>query len=775
MKSFVGTEQKKTYFRKLKSIIDFVMKNAILSLFLFTIILGCYSQEKQSVEYQKAFAITYGYVKYFHPSDEASSIDWDMFAIYGADQVEKCKSEIELLKTLKTLFEPIAPSINFYLGEKETDYDFRTITPEDSSNYELAYWQHKGVSFGMVNTGEPYYSVRVNRNFETDYSSDFGNITGSLEATKYSGKPFKYSGWVKLEQGSTGNGNLWFRVNKSDGTVGFFENMASAPIVENNWRQYEITGTIDSLGSKLVFGCFLRGKGKLLLDDMKLAYKDGGNWVSIPLGNSSFEGKAITDGSQWKNSGSGYEFDVSEIDKHEGNKSATIQYKGNFEKGKGTKLFDQYPKFGELIEKKITKNIFCQIPIALYSTNEYTYPKSYEENIHWLKNEIKNSSITNSDLAFKLGNVINVYNVFQHFYPYFNVINIDWAKELEKALVQSYTDKTEKDHLITLQKFTASLKDGHIRVSSKNMERFVPPIDWEWIENKLIITDVYDDSIGLSIGDEVLKINGENCVSFFNEINSKISAGTDGWLKYRAQTESLYGPKDSKLVIEIQDESIQLIRDKDIYQANRQSSIQKITYKEINKHVFYLNLDLVNMETINSLLPKLKDYKSIIFDLRGYPKGNHGIISHLLKTKDSTEGWMKVPHIIYPDQDNIASWETYEWNLETATPYLGDKQIIFITDGRAISYAESLMGYIEGYNLGTIIGQSTAGTNGNVNPFELPGGYRLSWTGMKVNKHDGSQHHAIGVTPDIYVSKSIVGLKAGRDEFLEKAIELTEN
>tara|TARA_R110000744_G_scaffold256465_1_gene371938 strand:+ start:8189 stop:10444 length:2256 start_codon:yes stop_codon:yes gene_type:complete len=750
------------------------MKNAVLTILLLFLIVNCNAQNKHKVEYQKAFAKTYGYVKYFHPSDESSSIDWDRFAIYGVSQVENCKSEIELLETLKTLFEPIAPSIQFYVGESSANYDFQSITPENSTNYELTYWQHKGVSLGMTNNGKPYYSSRVNRNFEIDYSSAFGNIIGSLEASKYSGKQFKYSGWVKLEKPSEGTGNLWFRVDKSDGTEGFFKNMVNSPIIENEWRQYEITGTIDSLASELVFGCFLRGKGKLLLDDMKLAYKEGGAWLPIPLGNSGFEGKGITDEGQWKYAGSGYAFNVSKNDKKEGNKSATIQYQGNIEKGKGTKLFDQRPKFGELIEKNIGKNLFCQIPIAIYTTEEHTYPESNKNNFDSLINKIKNSSTNNTNLALRLGNVINVYNVFQHFYPYFDVIDVDWTKELEKALLKSYADSTEKDHLITLQKFTAPLKDGHIRVSSKNMNRFVPPIAWEWIENKLIITDVYDDNVGLAIGDEVLKINGQSSTDFFNEINSKISAGTDGWLKYRAQTESLYGPKDSKLVIQIQDESIELSRDKGIYQANRKNSIQKITYKEINKDVFYLNLDLVNMDTINALFPKLEGYKSLIFDLRGYPKGNHGLISHLLKTKDTTQGWMQVPQIIYPDQENMASWESYEWMLGTAKPYLGDKQIIFIIDGRAISYAESFMGYIEGYELGTIVGQPTAGTNGNVNPFELPGGYRLSWTGMKVNKHNGSQHHAVGVTPNIYVTRTIEGIKAGKDEFLEKAIELTE-
>ena len=112
------------------------------------------------------------------------------------------------------------------------------------------------------------------------------------------------------------------------------------------------------------------------------------------------------------------------------------------------------------------------------------------------------------------------------------------------------------------------------------------------------------------------------------------------------------------------------------------------------------------------------------------------------------------------------------WGLSPSKPHL-DAKIIFLIDGRAISYAESFMGFIEHYKLATIIGQPTAGTNGNVNPFQLPGGYYVSWTGMKVVKHDGNTHHGVGIIPNIYVQKTIKGVMEGRDEFLEKALELT--
>ena len=95
-----------------------------------------------------------------------------------------------------------------------------------------------------------------------------------------------------------------------------------------------------------------------------------------------------------------------------------------------------------------------------------------------------------------------------------------------------------------------------------------------------------------------------------------------------------------------------------------------------------------------------------------------------------------------------------------------------MTGGAAISYAESCLGIIEAYKLAEIVGAPSAGTNGNVNPITLPGGYHISWTGMKVLKHNGGQRHGVGILPTVPVSPTQSGLPADRDEVLEKGIEV---
>ena len=51
------------------------------------------------------------------------------------------------------------------------------------------------------------------------------------------------------------------------------------------------------------------------------------------------------------------------------------------------------------------------------------------------------------------------------------------------------------------------------------------------------------------------------------------------------------------------------------------------------------------------------------------------------------------------------------------------------------------------YGLGTIIGQTTAGTTGDMTQFDLPL-FPFAMTGMRMHCMDGEQHHAQGIVPD---------------------------
>jgi len=73
-----------------------------------------------------------------------------------------------------------------------------------------------------------------------------------------------------------------------------------------------------------------------------------------------------------------------------------------------------------------------------------------------------------------------------------------------------------------------------------------------------------------------------------------------------------------------------------------------------------------------------------------------------------------------------------------------------------------------------IIGSQTQGADGNVSLIPLPGGLKTGISGLGVYYPDGRGTQRIGIVPDIEVKTTIQGIREGRDELLEKAIELVQ-
>ena len=111
------------------------MKRIITLIFLCTSQL-VFGQTLRKLENIKAFNRLYGYVKYFHPSDEAANLDWDAFAVYGCKAIENCKNPAELEKTLMDLFHPIAPTLQIINSNEKRSFSEKLLTPSEPSAYK---------------------------------------------------------------------------------------------------------------------------------------------------------------------------------------------------------------------------------------------------------------------------------------------------------------------------------------------------------------------------------------------------------------------------------------------------------------------------------------------------------------------------------------------------------------------------------------------------------------------------------------------------------------
>ena len=61
-----------------------------------------------------AFTRLLGYIRHFHPSDQAAAADWDTLAIEGARRIEPCDTPERLARALETFFRPVAPTVQVF-------------------------------------------------------------------------------------------------------------------------------------------------------------------------------------------------------------------------------------------------------------------------------------------------------------------------------------------------------------------------------------------------------------------------------------------------------------------------------------------------------------------------------------------------------------------------------------------------------------------------------------------------------------------------------------
>lgn len=436
------------------------------------------------------------------------------------------------------------------------------------------------------------------------------------------------------------------------------------------------------------------------------------------------------------------------------------------------------PAKAETIE--LGGGVSCRLPLALYADDKGTLPRG--DAMLVAKRLAKlDSETTTSDRATRLAIVILAWIEAQHFFPYFDVIDTDWPAELKKALARAATDADDNAFLSTMRRMTAALHDGHAGVRSPAlMPGYFPPIRWDWIEDRLLIVRVAKDAPGgFEVGDTVTAINGSPAVDALKKRAEEISGATPHFLRRAAMTGLALGKKGTTIEIEVEGQDgkkrktkFERILTLDEYRA-LQSEPRPEPISEVRRGIWYLDLDRAGSKAFQEAVPKLAEARGLIVDLRGYPRFTHSLTEPLdfLCDKPLAGPPIWLPFWVFPDRRDAAFFAGRSLDVMPKKPHFQAK-VVFLTDARAISAAETFLSIVQQHKLGAIVGQPTAGTNGNVRYVPLPAGYEVMFTGLKVLNYDGSTFHGKGVRPDVEVKRTIKGVLANKDEVLERGIEV---
>ncbi|MEI6142034.1 MAG: S41 family peptidase [Mariniphaga sp.] len=722
------------------------MKIAIVILSVSILCIGCSATESK-VENVATFAKIYGYVRWFYPSDEASQINWDKFVVYGARKVENARNQNELKQILREVFKPIAPALKIDDASTIGNFNRQSILPKDTTGMIPVSWIHYGV--GLGEKSNIYKSLRINR--ETSLQNKICLINSISANSDYLGKEVKVVFTLNTAKEASCKAYLCIASFSKSGPdiLDVLTRNPKVIAIGQECVDYEYDIKLGLNDTFLAFGFGIDQQLPVYITGIKLMVRKKSSWKLIKDYNLDFKE------TEWYQNQSFYDYETDSTQLRKGKPVAKIRQK------------NLQATIGKAIHKNIGNHLACTMPLALYSNIRNTFPVSDAGLLKSLQgqlDQIADSSLNTGNLQVKLANIVITWNVFQHFYPYHDVVKVDWDNVLTQTLDDVYNEKSEIGFYNSLRRMVSKLEDGHGVVYNNRFTHWILPISVAWIENKAVVTA--SGSTRFLPGDILENIDGRTATEELKFQESYVS-GSPQLRRYRAM--NLWGSDFKQNIAEV---TINRDGKKIVVNATRETrgslffnpiNPTRPNNKDLGNGIY---LENSRQDDFESEINKLSEAKGIVFSSFS---DAFKVIPHLIHEPVWSTTW-NIPIFTSPDRENV-SFETSKWKIDPQPPFFKAK-IVFIEEPNRISSGETSLGIIDHYQLGTLVGDTTAGTNGNVNFIPLMGGYSIMWTGMKVLKHDGSQLHLIGFRPDYPVKRTIKAIREGRDEYVEKAVEV---
>jgi C-terminal processing protease CtpA/Prc len=715
----------------------------------------------------RAFARLYGVIRWFHPSDAAAAVDWDRLAVEGVRRVIEAPDPGALRTALDEIFTPIAPTVHI-AARGESFPDEAARHPAGAASLDVVAWEHKGYGDTAVPSG--YASKRRHRKQTVAVRGfPFASLWQAVDAAPYRGSLIRLRG--KLRTASAARGQLWLRIERGDAT-GFSDDMSDRPVVNDAWTTAEVSGPVDTEATRIVFGIRqVTSKGTVWYDDLELAAQAAdGTSKAIEITNPGFEaGDPLA---TWKPgigvAGASFTTGWSVGLDHDRAASGNVSLRtGPATEVTSKELFDDAPQPGETVDIDLGSGLRARVPIALYSRNGQTIG---DDPAAARRSQAGARPIPQAgyDVIAGIADVVVAWNVLQHFWPYWDAVPVDWSAELDTALRDAVHDRSVDDHIATLQRLAAAAPDAHARIGCPGKRhQAMPPFAVDVVEGRIVVTASADSRI--VPGDVIVSVNGRPADVQLNEYEA-LASGSPQFRTVRARWRFGNGPPGSRLTLTVRRGNAAL----DVAVTRNDETVSVSSgpaFRRFDDGTYYIDLSRVSMGEIDAAMTQLAGAPGVVFDLREPPNGGHMVLPHLLTRPDDAKEWLRFPHVIRPDHGptSTPTWDTEGWELPVLQPHIAGR-VAFLVGPATASYGESIVGIVEHYRLGELVGSATAGANGNFAQIAEPSGCTSTFTGLRVTKLDGSRLHLLGFRPTIPATSTIAGIIAGRDEVLEKAL-----
>jgi len=393
--------------------------------------------------------------------------------------------------------------------------------------------------------------------------------------------------------------------------------------------------------------------------------------------------------------------------------------------------------------------------------NEYAYPSA---------------QFPNREL--QLLALFRMWNIVEYWSPERARIGTEWDNVLLNSISAVATAADFPSYVRALFLVFAQLHDGHANLWGAIDYR--PPVGPCGLPLKILfiagvpvvagVPNGYPGS-GFVIGDQIEKIDGKNVSQLVEQWLPLYAASNVGAQQRdvgRFMTRGQCGEaqigvlRDGKHVVIV---ATRVPRQQNDYMTGT-DDLPGPTFRLLSKDVAYLKLSTVNASEIPEYLEKAADTLGLIVDIRNYPSDFVVFsLGNLLVDRETAFVRFSAPDLQHPgDFKSIGPL-----SLTPLAPHYKGKVVILV-DELTMSQSEYTCMALQSSKRAITVGAPTAGADGNISSFILPGNLKAFMTGLGVYYQDGKQTQEVGVTINFPVKRTLEGVKSGTDEILEEGL-----
>lgn len=390
-------------------------------------------------------------------------------------------------------------------------------------------------------------------------------------------------------------------------------------------------------------------------------------------------------------------------------------------------------------------------------------------------NEALYENMDFGDQGYRLLGLFRLWNAMEYYYPYLDILDNNWHDLLPEYIARMLEGKNQESYELTIASLSAKLQDAHVALYNSKytiLEAGIygVPVKIMQAEGEFVVTEVLEDDCPLQRGDIIRELDGKNIRDILAERMEYFSV----------TTEKKFINKIGYFLLRSNDKNIELTISRDgieqtvsvegemAYYSMRETAEQP--YQILNGNIGLLNPAALQAGSLSSLMNKLMSTDGLVIDLRQYPS-NYVVYDLAEYLVDGVNPFLICAVPTESNPGAFLKYIKYSGKQENANVERYEKPVVVLMNEKTQSQAEyTIMSIRNGENV-TVMGENSVGSDGDVAYLPLPGGMNLSFSSQGIYTSDGGQTQRVGLAPDIEVHPTIEGIKAGRDELMEAAVD----